>query len=686
MLNLPISDLRFQISVVLLSTACLAAAQDIELKQVASPPVDKPNSHYVSNRAPLAVSPFVKLPIGQIKARGWLANELALEASGMTGHMEDISRWCKFDDNAWVDPQTPGKPGWEELPYWLKGYGDLGYVLGDAKINNESRRWIEAILKTQREDGWFGPRHLLASRDCNGKADLWPNMLALSILQSFYEATGDARVIPFMTKYFKWELDYPDKDFLLGYWPKIRGGDNLESVYWLYNRTGDAWLLALAKKIHTHTANWTGGVANLHGVNFCQSFREPAEYGMQAADAAFFKATENDYEQVMQQFGQVPGGMFGADENARRGFGDPRQGAETCSMAEFMHSFEILTRISGSSSWSDRCEDVAFNSFPAASTPDQTGLHYLTCPNQISLDPADKSPGIQNRGTMFSYSPGAVYRCCEHNVAMGWPYYAEELWLATADNGLAASLYAASEVSAKVGDGTEVKLVEETQYPFGETINLRLSTSKPVTFPLYLRVPAWCAAAEVSLNDSPLAGQGKGGGYIVIDREWAEGDHLTLHLPMRLSVRVWEKNKNSVSIDRGPITYALKIGEKWERYGGTDAWPDMQVLPTTAWNYGLVLDPKDPLGGLEFVPHSGPIAANPFTQSTAPSEIRAKARKIAAWKADAKGLVGTLQQSPIQSDSPEETVTLIPMGAARLRISQFPVIGNGPDAHEWKTP
>ena len=56
---------------------------------------------------------------------------------------------------------------------------------------------------------------------------------------------------------------------------------------------------------------------------------------------------------------------------------------------------------------------------------------------------------------MFSYSPFERYRCCQHNVSHGWPYYAEELWLATADRGLCASLYAASEVSAKVGDGRQ---------------------------------------------------------------------------------------------------------------------------------------------------------------------------------------------------------------------------------------
>ena len=51
-----------------------------------------------------------------------------------------------------------------------------------------------------------------------------------------------------MTRYFRWELNCPDADFLTGYWPKLRGGDNLESIYWLYNRTGEAWLLDLAAK------------------------------------------------------------------------------------------------------------------------------------------------------------------------------------------------------------------------------------------------------------------------------------------------------------------------------------------------------------------------------------------------------------------------------------------------------
>ncbi|HZL34594.1 MAG TPA: beta-L-arabinofuranosidase domain-containing protein [Tepidisphaeraceae bacterium] len=649
---------------------------------ISAPPIDAPSRLYVSNRAPLRVSPFVQLPTGAIAPKGWLRKELENEANGMVGHLPEVSHWAKFKGNAWANPNATG--GWEEAPYWLKGYGDLGYVLHDQKIIDNTKRWVDAILSSQREDGWFGPRSLLASKDCDGHADLWPNMLALNVVEHWYDYSGDPRVLPFMTKYFRWELDYPDKDFLLGYWPKMRGGDNLESVYWLYNRTGDAWLLDLAKKLHDHTSNWTKGVANYHGVNFTECFREPAEYWQQAKDPKFLKATENDYASMMGTYGQVPGGGFGADENARPGYTDPRQGFETCSMVEYMHSFEMLSKMTGNPLWADHCEDVAINSLPAALTPDEKGLHYLTSPNQISLDPGNKSPGIQNGGEMFSYSPGEVYRCCQHNVAMGWPYYAENLWLATADNGLCASLYAASEVKAKVADGTQVKILEETEYPFGETVNLKFSMAKAARFPLYLRVPAWCDEPHVNVKGADEMKMLDPGGprYLVINQLWSDGDTLTLTLPMKLRVRVWAKNKNAVSIDRGPITYALKIGEKWQR-SGPGLWPDYTVTATTPWNYGLVLDEKNPAASMQFVQKPSAVSDDPFRQENVPGEIHAKAKRIPAWTADEKNLIRPLQMSPVKSDEPTETVTLIPMGAARLRISEFPVIGAGPDAHEW---
>jgi hypothetical protein len=648
---------------------------------LATPPVASANPFYVSNKQPLATSPLVKLPIGNIVPHGWLRHQLQLEADGMTGHLEEISKWCKFEDSAWATANGQGQYGWEELPYWLKGYGDLGYVLKDDKIIAHARKWIDAVLTSQRADGFFGPEANKTGLD--GKPDLWPHMVMCNVLESFYEHNGDSRVLPFLTKYFQWLNTQPGANFGAGYWPKIRFGDNIQSIYWLYNHTGDAFLLELAKKIHENMARWDSGVINWHNVNISEGFREPGVYYQQAREDRFLEAAERNYQTVMDRYGQFPGGGFAGDENCRPGFGDPRQGFETCGIVEFMHSFEMLTKISANPLWADRCEELAFNSLPAASTPDLKGLHYLTSANQVQLDKDNKSPGVENSGTMFSYSPFEVYRCCQHNVSHGWPYYAEELWLASADRGLCASLYAASDVSAKVGDGATVTIVEETDYPFSDTVQLRISSSRPARFPLYLRIPRWCSNASIRVNGKAVKTKPVPLHYVRLERTWSNGDTVSLRMPMQIQVRRWEKNNQAASVDYGPLTFSLKIGERWSKYGGTDQWPEFEVYPTTAWNYGLILNEKNPAKSFVISRKAGTISPQPFTPDSAPIELHARAKKIPQWKQDSLGLVGKLQPSPVLSAEPIETVTLIPMGAARLRICSFPVIGEGKEGCEW---
>ena len=668
-------------SAVVLSLAISnAAAKDVSF--VPRPPTGQTNSFYVSNKAPLEPSPFLKLPIGSIVPKSWLLRQLQLEAEGMTGHLPEISQWCKFDGNAWSSPDGKGHSAWEELPYWLKGYGDLGYVLHDQRIIAQSRKWIDAVLSSQESDGWFGPRSLKTSLE--GKPDLWPHMVMCNVLQSFYEYSDDPRVLPFLSKYFQWLSTQPDAYFGAGYWPKIRFGDNIESLYWLYNRTGQSKFLDLAKRIHEHMQDWTTGVHDWHNVNIAQGFREPGIYFMQAREPRFLSAAERNYQTVRDLYGQFPGGGFGGDENCRPGYTDPRQGFETCGIVEFMHSFELLTRVGADPVWADRCEELAFNSLPAAMTPDLKALHYLTCANQIQLDRANKAPGIQNSGTMFSYSPFEVYRCCQHNVSHGWPYYDEELWLATPDRGLCASLYSASEVSAQAGDGSRVRISEQTDYPFDETISFQISVDRPVAFPLYLRVPGWCSNATLSINGKPVSGlSGPPLSYLQVKRTWNNGDKAILRLPMKLSVKKWAKNNNAISVHYGPLAFSLKIRERWSRYGGTDTWPESEVFPDSPWNYGLVIGEAQPEKSITIAKRGLPADGQPFTLEGTPIELRAKAKRIPAWKLDSRGMVGKLQPSPAASDEPIETVTLVPMGAARLRISSFPVIGSGSQARPW---
>ncbi len=671
-------------SLLMLIILMFSCTEDYVVTVVEKPATDSVNDFYISNRAPLEPGPLIKLPVGAIKPQGWLKKQLELQSDGFHGHLLEISRFLVKENNAWLDPDGKGENGWEEVPYWLKGYSNCAYVLEDEEMIQESKLWINATINSQQEDGWFGPGHERtgAATELIGRADLWPNMIMLFNLQNYYEYSGDERVINLMTKYFKYLQTCPDSTFLSGFWPRMRAGDMLYTVYWLYNRTGEAWLLDFAEKVHQNAANWVQGIASWHNVNIAQCFREPAIFWMQSKNPLHLAATERNWQQVREIFGQVPGGMYGSDENCRLGYDGPRQAIETCGMVEEMLSDEILLRITADLKWADRCENVAFNSLPAAFTADMKALRYLTAPNMPQSDKEPKSPGIQNGGPMFWMNP-YLHRCCQHNSGHGWPYYAENLWYATPDNGLAAIFYSASNVTAKVGQGTEVNIIENSNYPFNEIVEFTISTSQAVQFPFYLRIPRWCNKPQLTINGREERIAASPQAYIRIERFFHNGDKITLTLPMEISVKEWIKNKNSVSVNYGPLTFSLKIKEKYVQSGGTKEWPGWEIFPDSPWNYGLHIDEKNPAGSFELVRKIWPESDMPFVPENVPFEIRAKARRIPQWRLNEGGLVNEVQQSPARTTEPLETVTLIPMGAARIRISAFPAVSVSEKAYEW---
>lgn len=639
------------------------------------------NPWYPGNRAPLQPSPLIKLPVSAITPQGWLRRQLELDASGMCGNLKELSDFIK-DGCAWASPTGEGHNGWEEPMYWLRGYGDLAYTLKHPEMIQTTKTWVDAMIASRQPNGYFGPKSLLTRTD--GHPECWPHYLAINVLRSHYEFSNNPAIIPLLTGYFKWVNTLSDKDFSRSGLDSIRAVEQITNLHWLYNQTGEQGLLDLAARIHANTADWINGRPTPHNVDIAMGFRQPAVFWQQSGNPLHRHATHTRYHEVMAEFGQFPGGGFAGDENISGNF-DPRQGFETCGFSEFMHSFQTLTRIEANPVWADRCEEIAFNSYPAALTPDHKGLHYVTCANMVSNDFRERRVTFTNGWVKTGYSATVDYRCCQHNHGITWPFYAQNLWLATADRGLCKSLYAASSVTAKVGDGTPVTIHEKTEYPFSETITLRLDMPNPVAFPLYLRIPGWCTNPTLTLNGSTHPTHHQKSGYARIHRTWQPGDALTLTLPMQLHTKTWQKNHNSQSVAFGPLWFSLKIGEQWTQIDrGIPNWPGWEVSPTTPWNYGLVIDPKQPAAAsLELVRKPGPVPDEPFTHDTTPLAIRAKARRIPQWKTGLEKWITPLQPSPVLSTEPLESVTLIPMGAARLRITAFPTVTDSPDGHRW---
>jgi DUF1680 family protein len=644
----------------------------------------KPESaNYLNNRAPLIFKPFIELPLGAISPEGWLKDQLIRQKDGMTGHLDEIYEPVMGKRNGWL-----GGDGdvWERGPYWIDGLLPLAYILKDETLIAKVKPWVEWALNSQQPDGYFGPsvdRGIEPGLQRGNAHDWWPKMVVLKFLQQYFTATEDERVTRLMLNYFKYQLKELPKTPLnhWTHWGEDRGGDNLAVVYWLYNLTGEKFLLELGELIHKQTVNWTDAFLtgklryqwSFHCVNVAQGMKEPGVYYQQSKDKKYVEAVKAGLADL-KAFHGFPDGLFGGDEMLHGN--NPTQGSELCSAVEMMFSMESILPVTGEVAFADQLERVAFNALPTQTTDNYDSRQYFQQTNQVIVSKHPRNFNTAYDGTGQLFGPLTGYPCCTSNMHQGWPKFTQNLWYASADQGIAALVYAPSSVKAKVGKGTNLEITETTNYPFDESIRFTLKMDKKTTFPFHLRIPAWCQKATITINGKTLGEYYDGNTNTAISREWADGDVVELTLPMQVSVSRWYEN--SAVVERGPLVYALKIGEEWRTVLNKDKYGPFyhEVIPTTAWNYGLIASAiKDPVKEFEVVKRTVPKDSYPWNQENAPVEIKTKGVIIPFWTLY-NGSAGPLpysDQYQIKTD-PLVEITLIPYGCTTLRITEFPVV------------
>ncbi|RAV28210.1 beta-L-arabinofuranosidase domain-containing protein [Sinomicrobium soli] len=636
----------------------------------------------IQNKAPLAEKPYLELPLGSIRAKGWLREQLVRQKNGATGKLDELYPAVMGPRNGWL-----GGDGdqWERGPYWIDGLLPLAYQLDDEALKQKAGKWVEAALNSRQDNGYFGPEKDYGFEEGlqrNNSRDWWPKMVMLKVLMQHYSATGDERVIELMRGYFRYQLQHLPETPLDNwtFWAKYRGGDNLMAVYWLYNITGEQWLLDLGKIIYEQNYDFvhaftqtsmTSEKGTMHCVNLVQGLKTPSVFYQASKDKELLYAVDKGLEDL-KRYNGMPHGLFGGDETLHGN--NPTQGSELCTAAEMMFSLETMLQIQGKSSFADHIEKIAFNILPTQITDDFMSRQYYQQVNQVRITRHVRNFDVNHGGTPLCYGLLTGYPCCTANMHQAWPKFTQNLWYATPDNGLAALLYAPSEVTATVGNGDVVTVEEVTDYPFKETIAFIIRPEKgPVSFPLHLRVPGWCNSATVKINGKE-EDRAKRGSMIVLDRTWESGDRVELVIPMNVTVSRWYEN--AATVERGPLVYGLKMEEKWKRvdeeiaHGGTSYF---EVTSDSPWNYGL-----RELEQQEFdVEVDGEIASYPWSTGKAPVRIKARASRIPSWKLynESAGPVPYSIMQGMQYNENIEEITLIPYGCTTLRIAEFPVIG-----------
>lgn len=632
----------------------------------------------VSHRAPLLSGKYEELPLDAVRARGWLLEQLRRQASGLTGHLDEVYPEVMGPSNAWLGGDGDA---WERGPYWIDGLLPLAYILDDQALKDKAQLWVEAILASQQEDGYLGPAqdHPFVYGLQRGKShDWWPKMVALKILQQYYSATGDPRVIDCLTRYFHYQLEQLEQTPLdhWSFWGKERGADNLEVVFWLYDLTGDRRLLELGKLIHSQTKDWgalfrEGSIfytqGSTHTVNLAQGFKAPLVWWRYSHKEEELTALRRAMDLLRRTAG-FPTGLWAGDEQLQ--FGDPSRGSELCAAVEMMFSLEEILRLSGDPYWADCLERIAFNALPTQVNDDYTAKQYYQQVNQVSVTREPRAFSTPHYGTDILFGTLNGYPCCLSNMHQGWPKLVRNLWYRTVDGGLAALVFGPSEVHARVGKDTEVTIVENTDYPFREEVTLQIGLSCPeARFPLSFRIPGWSRGFGLRLNGEALEAPARDG-ICRIERTWRDGDELTIEFAASLEVESWYGG--SWTLVRGPLVYALRMEEQWEwkafegadRIFGEGAW---EVRSSTPWNYALMRDEFKPEDCI--LRRSESVAPYPWTLADAPLTLTVPARELRSWVHPES--VAYWTEDGYETGDPA-SIDLIPYGCTTLRITEFP--------------
>jgi uncharacterized protein len=623
---------------------------------------------------------FQALPLGAVRPQGWLLRQMRTQADGLSGHLDEF--WPDLGpDSVW---RGGTGENWERGPYFLDGLLPLAYQLDDERLKSKVRPFLEWMLTHQAPNGMIGP----ASND-----DWWPRMVAVKVLAQHYEATADPRVIPLLTRYFHYQLTEMPKRPLQS-WGKYRWQDEAMVVLWLHGRTQDPKLLELAAMLKQQGYDWTSGFANFqytmpttrdvpktesggplperamqsHGVNNGQAVKVAAvQYRMSGSAAE--RANYKQRMAMLDRYHGVPNGMFSCDEHLAGT--DPVQGTELCTVVEMLFSLEVLLSTFGDADLADRLEKIAYNALPGTFDDAMWAHQYDQQSNQVQCS-LNSKPWSTNGPESNLYGLEPNYGCCTANFHQGWPKLTTHLWMrgpadAASGEGLVAAMYAPCSVRTKVR-GIDVQVEEETDYPFRDTVTLRLAPAAPLEFPLILRTPGWAAGATVRVNGEDARVTATPSTFAAVTRRWKAGDVVELKFPMQPRTSRWFHE--SITVERGPLVFSLDPGQSWVELRKRGQTADWKVFPTSVWNYGLAVDERT-ASALKV--DERPVGAKPFAATDAAVTIQVPAHRLDSWRSE-DGVAQTLPQSPVAVKTPLGSVTLIPYAAAKLRVTAFPQI------------
>ena len=592
---------------------------------------------------------YEKVPVGAIVPKGHLAEFLRRQQDGLTGHREKLG--YPFDDALWSKPisnihftegvyngaeeEVSGRGDWwnsgawwpyEQSAYLLDGMARLSNLIEAPALADEVAANVKSVIAGATETGDLF-KNLLPPSDSQ-----WPLAVFFRAADAFAEKTGDKGVYTAFKRHF----DAHKEDRL-----RWGGRDlvNLEGMLKCYEVTGDETLRDDAVRmfeakgptnaLKTHRRYFD------HGVSFCEALKLPVLMYLYTGDTNSLATAEAALEKVFRDNVQASGQISANEFLSGR---DPRQGFETCIAADMLWTLGYFLQ-AGTDGAAERMERIAYNALPGAMTKDFKRHQYLSAVNQVACTPfANNSHFNYAESAWRQYRPSHFPQCCTGNINRAMPIFVEYLWMTDAKTGEPiATLLGPSEYHGEK-DGVKYTIIEDTDYPFEDTVRFTLAPQTPSSFSIPITIRGerhMLRAGETFVYDTKPAIR------LRRDRNWC-----------------W--------IERGPLTFSFSVPNVAKEDRPGDPFSPVSFTPAGDWNYAIEADAFD----------ASKLKVE-RRESTYPFEspslaIRVPVRKIREWQ--------VLDQERFTPDPPlsahltdeRAEIELVPYATTTTRITCFP--------------
>jgi uncharacterized protein len=636
---------------------------------------------------------LIRLPLGDVIAEGWLKTQLERNKTGMGGHLDELEPEMIAQPFINRNHKSPVSPGWSgeiSATYWT-GFVQLAFTLNDEELKAKARKWVYSTLALQEEDGYLGSYRKTENRLEDYSA--WSSNWCYRALLHYYDATGDTVILHAVHRGLLWFVKNWSGDQKTAY----AGPTLMESMIVVYLKTGDEklynWCLDYIKWLDKNDKFHQGMVSlqrdsleynEDHVVAFGENVKHPALIYLAGGGQEYLEASINGIKQIMDKCWQPNGAPASNFE-----YLSPPSAVhvtEYCNFATFLNTFSWMAGITGKAKYGDMMERILFNAAEGARKKDERAIAYMSSPNQLFATMESCPFGLNS---FEVYSPCYQVGCCPTQSVRIIPEYIRAMFMHDKAENLYLPAYGPCNVHFKSDDGTALTILEETNYPFEETITLQIKASAPWKKQIMLKIPSWCKNYEIKLNGVAVNGSVNADGYMPVESTWND-DKLTIFFgmtPTLVSVKdIYFQKEPLKAIEYGPLVFSIKYPAFWTPVAGTPltplpmdwSWYEASILqkekPVIPPFYSLNLKELD--GGSTIVKKQS-VSAYPWDESPIRLEVHMHVTKQGYTKFwDNQRNTPLAYGNPVTADSASQIVEMVPYGCTNLRMTCFTICQN----------